>query len=90
MYSQQGGDVVLITEAFLLLVPAAVGGVAVVSKNVNDGVVIGHDLCMLAYETKPLPMLAPQVWCDAFQPKARMLNIPAGKKLVRLQILEVC
>lgn len=80
MHCQQSRNVVLIAEAFLLLVSAAVRGVAVLRKDVDNGFVISHNLRMLADEAKPLPVLAPQVWCDALKTKARMFRIPTKQQ----------
>ncbi len=76
VHCQKRRNVVLITEALLLLLPLS-KGVAVFGKDVNDGSVVCHHLSMLAYQGKPLPVLSPQVWRDAFIAKSRMLVIPA-------------
>ncbi len=78
MHCKKRRYVVLIAEALLLLVLLTLSeGVAVFSKDVNDGFVICHHLGMLAYQGEPLPVLSPHVWRDAFIAKPRMLVIPA-------------
>ncbi len=76
VHCQKRRNVVLIAEALLLLLTLS-EGVAVFSKDVDDGLVVCHHLSMLAYQGKPLPVLSPQVWRDAFIAKPRMLVIPA-------------
>ena len=76
MHCQKRRNVVLIAEALLLL-PTLLEGVAIFGKDVNDGFVVCHHLSMLAYQGKPLPVLSPQVWRDAFVAKSRVLVIPA-------------
>ncbi len=76
VHCQKRRDVVLIAEALLLLLTLS-EGVAVFSKDVDDGFVICHHLSMLAYQGEPLPVLSPQVWRDAFIAESRMLMIPA-------------
>ena len=77
----------LIAEAFLLLAPFAVGGVTMLRKDVNDGFVICHNLCMLADQPKPLPVLPPQVWCEPVKPNTGMLGIPAKHVTFKWQML---
>ena len=76
MHGQQGGDVVLITEAlsFLGLLSECV---AVFGKHVYYCFVISHDLGMLPYERKPLPVLAPHISSYALSPQPRVFLIPA-------------
>ena len=75
MHGQQGGDVVLITEA-LPLFGSLSECVAVFGKHVYYCSVVSHSLGVLSNEGKPLPVLAPHVSGDALSSQPRMLLIP--------------